>query len=162
MYIKFQTKRGSALSDLYVREALKKGAHYFFVLKEKGGTCDTLFSSLILTYLVPRYLKHLMHITDVLQISRALFRHPTRPLLLPGKNISAPIRRWGKIFSPLEEYTSLGLRPASMVFLLCDNKNPKTTNLVTSISGAKSGKNFLVTSQKIFSQPLDISTPTLI
>ena len=107
MYIKFQTKRGSALSDLYVREALKKGAHYFFVLKEKGGTCDTLFSSLILTYLVPRYLKHLMHITDVLQISRALFRHPTRPLLLPGKNISAPIRRWGKIFSPLEEYTSL-------------------------------------------------------
>ena len=109
VYIKFQTKRGTALSDLYVREALKKGAHYFFLLKEKGGTCDTLFSSLILTYLVPRYLKHLMHITDVLQISRALFRHPTRPLLLPGKNISAPIRRWGKIFSPLEEYTSLNM-----------------------------------------------------
>ena len=102
MYIKFQTKRGTALSDLYVREALKKGAHYFFLLKEKGGTCDTLFSSLILTYLVPRYLKHLMHITDVLQISRALFRHPTRPLLLPGKNISAPIRLGEKYSVPLK------------------------------------------------------------
>lgn len=34
------------------------------------------------------------------------------------------------------------LRPASMSFLLCYNKNPKTTNLVTLISGAKSGKNF--------------------
>ena len=39
-------------------------------------------------------------------------------------------------------------------FSSCDNKNQKITNLVKLISGAKPGENFLVTSQKIFSQPL--------